>query len=177
MDSLQAERSVRWRKFVLAFAAATLPAALTPAAAAPVAFEATVETKEQIRLDFADGSKHFVAMVRREGKASGNGPLGESSVAEYGRHDIVPGIGGDPSGYLVFTSAEGHAAYVKYQVRAVYVPGADGKPVLLDGGIWEVVGGAGRFKGLRGAGTLRIRALSPTERRFALEGEMVTIAP
>ena len=148
-------------------------AAAASAAAAPVALEANVETKEQIRLDFADGSKHFVAMVRREGKATGSGPFDATSVSEYGRHDILPGVGGDPSGYLVFNAGEGNVAYLKYLVRAVYVPGADGKQVLLDGGIWEVVGGAGRFKGLRGAGTLRIRALSPTERKFALEGEMV----
>jgi hypothetical protein len=150
---------------------------LWPAAAAPVAFEALVETKEQIRLDFQDGSKHFVAMVRREGKAGGSGPLGEATVAEYGRHDIVPGIGGDPSGYLVFTAGEGNVAYLKYQVRAVYVPGADGKPILLDAGLWEVVGASGRLRGLRGAGAMRIRALSPNERRFTLEGEMVTTSP
>lgn len=156
----------------VALAAALGGAAELPAAAAPVSIEAQVETREQIRLDFADGSKHFVAMVRREGKATGSGPLEGASVAEYGRHDIVPGVGGDPSGYLVFSSGE-DIAYLKYTVRAIYVPGADGKPALLDGGIWEVVGGAGRFKGLRGAGTVRIRALSPTERRFALVGEMV----
>lgn len=172
METPRTTRSALRRGIVLALAAAA-----GPVAAAPAAFEATVETKEQIRLDFQDGSRHFVAMVRREGKASGNGPLGEASVAEYGRHDIVPGVGGDPSGYLVFTAGDGNAAYLKYQVRAVYVPGADGKPLLLDAGLWEVVGASGRFRGLRGAGALRIRALSPTERRFTLEGELVTTTP
>jgi hypothetical protein len=158
-------------------AALICTAAAVPAAAAPISLEAHVETKEQIRLDFADGSKHFVAMVRREGKAAGSGPFAATSVTEYGRHDIQPGVGGDPSGYLVFSAGDGNVAYLKYLVRAVYVPGADGKQVLLDGGIWEVVGGAGRFQGLRGAGTLRIRALSPSERKFALEGEMIQPAP
>jgi hypothetical protein len=171
MESMHA--SVR-RRLAVFMALACLA---VPALAAPVVFEANVETKEQIRLDFADGSKHFVAMVRREGKAAGNGPLDATSVLEYGRHDILPGVGGDPSGYLVFSAGEGNLASLKYLVRAVYVPGADGKPVLLDGGIWEVVGGAGRFRGLRGAGTLRIRALSPTERKFALEGEMIQPSP
>lgn len=160
------------------FAAALFPlvaAMMNSASAAPVSIEANVATKEQIRLDFADGSKHFVAMVRRDGKASGAGPLDGTSVTEYGRHDIVPGVGGDPSGYLVFSASDVDVAYVKYLVRAVYVPGADGKPVLLDGGIWEVVSSTGRLKGLRGAGTVRIRQLSPTERRFSLDGEMVQV--
>jgi hypothetical protein len=170
---MESMRASGWKRFALPVA---LECLAVPASAAPVTIEANVETREQIRLDFADGSKHFVAMVRREGKAAGNGPLDATSVLEYGRHDILPGVGGDPSGYLVFSAGEGNVAYLKYLVRAVYVPGADGKPVLLDGGIWEVVGGAGRFKSLRGAGTLRIRALSPTERRFALEGEMVQLA-
>ena len=160
------------------FAAALVPliaAMMNGALAAPVSFEANVATKEQIRLDFADGSKHFVAMVRRDGKASGAGPLDGASVTEYGRHDIVPGVGGDPSGYLVFSMSDVDVAYVKYLVRAVYVPGVDGKPILLDGGIWEVVSSTGRFKGLRGAGTLRIRQLSATERKFSLDGEMVQV--
>ncbi len=144
--------------------------------AAPVTIDALVATKEQIRLDFVDGSKHFVAMVRRDGKASGAGSLDGMAVSEYGRHDIVPGVGGDPSGYLVFSSGDNDVAYLKYMVRAIYVPGADGKPVLLDGGVWEVVGAAGKLKGLRGAGTLRIRALSPTDRRFTLDGELVQVS-
>lgn len=157
--------------------AAALIAAAGLAQAAPIALEAIVATKEQIRLDFADGSQHFVAMVRREGNATGSGPLGGTAVSEYGRHDIIPGVGGDPSGYLVFSGGGGDVAYVKYLVRAVYVPAADGKPVLLDGGIWELVGGAGKFKGLKGAGSLRIRALSPTDRKFTLDGEILKDGP
>jgi hypothetical protein len=158
-------------------ALATVLAACAPAYAAPIALEAVVATKEQVRLDFADGSKHFVAMVRREGSASGNGPLAQARVTEYGRHDIVPGTGGDANGYLVFDSGNGDLAYLKWIVRALYVPGADGKQVLLDGGMWEIVGASGRFAGLRGAGTLRIRQLSPTERKFSIDGEMVALSP
>jgi hypothetical protein len=141
--------------------------------AAPVKVDALVTPKEQIRLDFADGSKHFVLMVRREGKATGQGLLSGATVNEYGRHDITPGVGGDPSGYLVFTLSEADIAYVKWLVRAVFVPGADGKPVLLDNGVWEVVSGTGKLKGLKGAGTLHIKPASPTDRIFALEGELV----
>lgn len=150
-------------------------AAAVPARAAPLKVEAVVSPREQIRLDFADGSKHFVSMVRREGKASGQGLLAGTAVVEYGRHDILPGVGGDPSGYLVFTLAEGDIAYVKWLVRAVYVPGADGKPVLLDNGVWEVVGGTGKFKGLQGAGTLHIGPAGATDRRFSLDGELVSV--
>lgn len=152
-----------------------LGAATTVVSAAPVRIEAVVSPKELIRLDFADGSKHFVAMMRREGKATGQGVLSGATVTEYGMHDIQPGIGGDPHGYLVFTLPEGDIAYVKWLVRAVFVPGADGKPMLLDNGIWEVVGSTGKLKGLRGAGTLHIKPVSsPLDRNFILEGELIS---
>lgn len=81
-----------------------------PSIAAPVKIEAIVTPKEQIRLEFTDGSKHFVAMVRREGKATGEGALSGATVTEYGVHDITPGIGGDPRGYLVFSTPGGDIA-------------------------------------------------------------------
>lgn len=153
---------------------ACLGATVSAAVAAPMKVEAVLAPKEQIRLDFADGSRHFVLMVKREGKATGSGPLAGSAVTEYGRHDIVPGVGGDPSGYLVFTALDGGIAYVKWLVRAVFVPGPDGKPMLLDNGVWEVVSGTGKFKGLKGAGILHIKPVSPTDRNFILEGELVS---
>lgn len=111
-------------------------------------------------------------MVRREGVAQGTGILAGASVTEYGWHDIVPGVAGDPRGYLVFTLLPDDVAYVKWRVRAVFVPGSDGKPKLLDNGFWELVGGTGKFKGLKGAGTLHIKAVSPTDREFSLTGEI-----
>ncbi len=147
-----------------------------PADAAPVKVDAVMTPKEQIRLDFVDGSKHFVLMVRREGKAAGEGALNGASVTEYGVHDITPGIGGDPRGYLVFTMEDGAVAYVKWQVRAVFVPGPEGKPMLLDNGFWEVTGGTGKFSKMSGAGILHIKSVSPTDRRFTLEGDLV-LAP
>lgn len=153
--------------------AACLGATVSAAVAAPMKIEAVLTPKEQIRLDFADGSRHFVVMIKREGKASGSGPLAGTAVSEYGRHDIVRGVGGDPSGYLVFTAPDGDIAYVKWLVRAIFVPGPDGKPKLLDNGVWEVVGGTGKFKGLKGAGILHIKRASRTDRNFILEGELV----
>ncbi len=143
----------------------------------PLAVQATMVPKEQIKLDFKDGSGHFVLMVKREGTASGTGLLNAAAITEYGRHDIVPGASGDPSGYLVATKGEGNEAYIKWTVRAVFLPGKDGKPELKDNGFWEVVSGTGSFKGLKGAGTLHIKAANPTDRIFILDGELVPAKP
>ncbi|WP_230419220.1 hypothetical protein [Undibacterium griseum] len=142
------------------------------AAAESLNVQATMIPKEQIRLDFKDGSGHFVLMVRREGQASGTGLLDGAQIVEYGRHDIVPGVAGDPSGYLVVTKGEGNVAYLKWTVRAVFLPGKDGKPEIHDNGFWEVVSGTGNFKGLKGAGTLHIKSVNPTDRVFILDGEI-----
>ena len=45
------------------------------ASAAPVSVEAVMTPTQSMRMDFADGSKRFVLMVRREGKAEGEGLL------------------------------------------------------------------------------------------------------
>ena len=167
--------SARFAFWIAVTVPAVLGAATTLVNAAPLKIEAVVSPKELIRLDFADGSKHFVAMMRREGKATGQGVLSGAAVTEYGMHDIQPGIGGDPHGYLVFTLPEGDIAYVKWVVRGVFVRGADGKPMLLDNGVWEVVGSTGKLKGLQGAGTLHIKPVSsPLDRNFILEGELIS---
>lgn len=145
----------------------------SPARAEPVKFDALVAQKEAIRLDFADASKHFFLMVRREGRSEGQGILAGASVSEYGAHDIVPGIGGEPRGYLEFTKADGDKAYLKWTIQALFVPGPDGKPVLLDNGVWQVVSGTGKLEKLKGAGTFHLLPTGPTERRFVLEGDLV----
>ena len=143
------------------------------ALADPLNIQATLAPREQIRLDFKDGTGHFVTMVRREGQAAGTGLLDGAQIVEYGRHDIMPGVSGDPSGYLVATKGENNIAYIKWTVRAIFLPGKDGKPELKDNGFWEVVSGTGSFKGLKGAGTLHIKAASPTDRIFILDGDTV----
>lgn len=158
----------------LAIAIAAWGAVIGVAHAAPMQLEAVVGPRDQIRLDFADGSKRFVAMMRREGKASGQGVLSGATVTEYGIHDVAPGVGADPYGYLVFTLPGGDTAYVKWQLRGTFVQGPDGKPRLLDNGFWEVVGATGKLKGLQGAGTLHLKPVSQTERKFILEGELVS---
>jgi len=37
-----------------------------------------------------------------------------------------------------------------WQLRAVSIPSADGKPVLLDNGVWEVAGATGSLARLGG---------------------------
>ena len=143
------------------------------AVAEPVKFEALLANKETIRLDFADASKHFFLLVRREGQSEGQGPLARATVQEFGAHDVVPGVGGDPRGYLQFDTADGSKAYLKWIIQVVFVPGPDGKPKLLDNGVWQVVGGTGKLENLKGAGTFRLHSTSPTERRFVMDGELV----
>jgi hypothetical protein len=156
----------------IAFALPLLVGA-SAAHADPVKFEALVAQKEAIRLDFADASKHFFLLVRREGKAEGQGPLAGAAVEEYGAHDIVPGVGGEPRGYLEFATPGGDKAYIKWTIQAVFVPGPDGKPKLLDNGVWQVVSGTGKLEKLKGAGTFHLVPTSPTERRFVMQGELV----
>jgi hypothetical protein len=143
------------------------------AQAEPVKFEAVVAQKEAIRLDFADQSKRFFLMVRREGKTEGQGPLAGTTVQEYGVHDVVPGVGGEPRGYLEFVMPDGSKAYLRWTIQAVFVPGPDGKPTLLDNGLWQVVSGTGKLDKLKGAGTFRLRFPGPTDRRFVMEGELI----
>ncbi|MHA3117188.1 hypothetical protein ACX1N0_13945 [Acinetobacter sp. ANC 4635] len=133
---------------------------------------AVMTPKEQIKMEFKDGTGHFVLMVKREGQAIGKGLFAGTSVTEFGRHDIIPGVSGDPSGYLILSQGEANIAYIKWTVRAIFLPDKNGKPQLNDNGFWEVVSGTGIFKGLKGAGTLHIKpASSPTARTFILEGE------
>lgn len=157
----------------LTIIAAVIAAAASTAEAAPVKFNALVAQQEALRLDFADGSKHFFLLVHRQGKSEGDGPLAGATVDEYGAHDIVPGIGGEPRGYLEFVTANGDRAYIKWAIQATFVSGPDGKPKLLDNGVWQVVSSTGQLSKLKGAGTFHLVPTSATERRFVLEGELV----
>ena len=136
-----------------------------------VSVEAVMTPTQSMRMDFADGSKHFVLMVRREGAASGEGIFAGTKVVEHGWHDIYPPVAGDPHGYLELTAQNGDVAYLKWTVRAVFIKG-DEKPALHDNGVWELVSGTGQFAGLAGVGSLVIKPASPTDRRFILEGEV-----
>jgi hypothetical protein len=161
------------RRGTITAAAMALLLLTSLARAEPAKFDALVAQKEAIRLDFADSSKRFFLMVLREGKSEGNGPLAGASVREYGVHDVVPGVGGEPHGYLEFVTTDGSKAYVKWLIQAVFVPGPEGKPKLLDNGVWQVIGGTGKLEKLKGAGTFRLRFPGPSDRRFMMEGELI----
>ncbi len=162
--------------FCMLVAAAALFGTASPSVeAAPVKVEAVISPKAESKLEFADGSNRYLLAVQREGKATGNGPLAGATMLEWGMHDVTPGIGVLGNGYLVFTTSEGDVAYLKYQVRGIPVPGPDGKPQNLINGVWEVAGSTGKLKGLRGAGTIRVNTVSPKERQWILEGDLVQV--
>jgi hypothetical protein len=127
--------------------------------------------KEQIYFEFPTKEKHFVLMVRREGKMEGTGILNGVPVVEYGRHDIYPGKDGIDSGYIKADVKAGSQAFIQWEVRATFISGPEGKPILLDNGVWHFIGGTGSLEGINGAGTMHIKAVSPADREFSFEGQ------
>ena len=157
----------------LVAAAALCVTAITSVEAAPVKLEAVILPKAESKLEFADGSKRYLLATQREGKTVGNGPLAGATMLEWGMHEVTPGSGANANGYLVFTTADGDIAYLKYQFRMIQVPGPDGKPRYLVNGNWEVAGGTGKLRSLRGAGTVQVKVISPKERQWILEGDLI----
>lgn len=141
------------------------------AAAEPIAVKAVMVPKEQIRYDFPTPDKHFVLMVRREGTVVGTPAFDGAQGVEYGWHDIIPGVGGHPRGYYIVTLKNGDKAIIEWSVQATFIPGPGGQPRLLDNGVWKFIGGTGGLAGIQGAGTLNIKAVSPTDREFSFMGE------
>jgi hypothetical protein len=92
--------------------------------------------------------------------------LDGAHLVEYGMHDIRPGVDGAPRGYLVAKAANGDQAVIQWEVQATFIPGSDGKPKLLDNGVWQLIGGSGAFEAARGAGTMHIKAAAANDREF-----------
>ncbi len=158
----------------LVLAATALAAVATSTVQAePVRLEALLSIKTESKLELADGSKRYLLATQREGPAAGSGPLAGATMLEWGVHEVTPGVGADGNGYLVFTLPSGELAYLKYRFRAVPVAGPDGKPQNRITGAWELVGSTGKLKGLQGAGTVLIKAVSAKERLWVLEGDLV----
>lgn len=140
------------------------------AAADPVSVEVLVKPQQQIKFQFADGSKHFVLAVRRQGTAEGSGVFAGAAVTELGWHDVNPPISGSPQGYLQLTAQNGDVAVLRWTVKAVFIEGEKG-PALFDHGVWQLVSGTGQFADKRGVGTLIIKPRGgPT--LFILQGEV-----
>jgi len=150
----------------------TLCLGASGAAAEPMSLNVVLAPKELIRLDFQDGSRHFVLLSQREGTAEAGGAFAGAKVVEYGLHDVVPGDGAMARGYLAATTTGGDVAYIKWQLRAVFVAGAEGKTGIVDNGHWELAGGTGQFAAMRGVGTLLLEFVSKTDRRYVLQGDI-----
>jgi hypothetical protein len=159
------------KKTLVSLLLATTVITATAASAAEISIEAVMAPKESIKMNFEDGSKHFVLMVHRAGTAKGSGEFADANVNEYGFHDINPPIGADPHGYLQFKTKNGDIANIKWNVRAVFFKG-EKKPRLVDYGYWELVSGTGQFESMTGVGTLTIKPASETDRLFTLKGEL-----
>ncbi|EKF7416845.1 TPA: hypothetical protein MXR76_006387 [Pseudomonas aeruginosa] len=141
--------------------------------AEPVKLEATIASKGDVSLEFADGSQHVVRLVQREGQLKGSGPLDGASMLEWGMHDMTLAQGSaDGSGYLVITKSPTDIAYLKFVWRARMSTGDNGQPLPLLAGHWEVVGATGTLKGLSGLGTLRIHVLKGSDRHWVMDGEL-----
>jgi hypothetical protein len=156
--------------FILNLAAATVLAA-GAAFADPVSVEVLLEPKEQVKFEFGDGSKHFVLAVRREGKAEGTGVFDGATVTEMGWHDVNPPVSGEPQGYLQMAAENGDIAILRWSAKATFVKGQEGKPSLVNHGVWELVSGTGQFQDMRGVGSLLIRPQGGPN-LFILEGEV-----
>lgn len=164
----------RIARVCLTLAAIGAAALAVPAYAASIEIEVLLAPKSSTKLELADGSHRYMLASQREGKAIGSGPLSGTTTLDWGVHDVQPGVGATGRGYLVFTTAEGDIAYVKYVFHAQPMPSVDGKPLNLLNGVWEVTGGTGRFKALHGAGTAHIDVVPPNDRRWRLVGELVS---
>lgn len=161
------------KKLVLSVFAAIMVAfsASTAMASDAVSVKAVMAPTKSIKMNFNDGSKHFVLLVQREGKSLGQGALAGAEVTEFGWHDINPPHDAAPHGYLQFKTANGDIANIKWAVRAVFFKG-EKKPRLADYGSWELASGTGQFANSAGVGTLTIKPASKTERLFTLTGEI-----
>jgi len=161
------------RNKVLGLMIAALVGSAAPAtmAADAVSIEAMMAPKESLQMSFDDGTTHLVLLMRREGKAEGDGALAGADVTEFGWHDVDPPAGANAHGYLQFKATNGDIANIKWTVRAVFFKGEE-KPTLANYGYWELVSGTGQFANSTGVGTLTIKSVSKTDRLFTLSGEM-----
>ena len=141
--------------------------------AEPLTVKAVMSPKEQIYVDLPTPEKHFVLLVKRQGRATGTGVLDGAELTEYGMHDIRPGRDGTPRGYVVAKLPNGDQAVIQWEVQATFVPGPGGKPKLLDNGVWRFIGGTGGLSRITGAGIMHIKPVSPKDREFQFDGEVV----
>jgi hypothetical protein len=131
------------------------------------------QPNEYTKLEFADGSNRYVALVRRSGRVVSRGMLRDATVQEWGFHEVTlgPEPNGRGTGYLVIVRGPSNIIYLKTQLRQLSLSRKGDEQHSVFTGLWEVSGATGEFKGLQGAGTLRINRLSESERQWILDGE------
>ncbi len=138
--------------------------------AEPVSVEVVLETQESFKFEFADGTKHFVLAVKREGIAEGTGPFAGATITEIGWHDVDPPNGGAPVGYLQVETPNGDVAVLSFRATAIFTK-PEGKLMLHNHGVWELVSGTGQFERMRGVGSLNILPLGGPN-KFTIKGEV-----
>jgi hypothetical protein len=141
--------------------------------AKPFSLKAVLSPKQEIRGDLPTTPPHFVLFVRREGRASGTGLLDGAEVTEYGMPDIRPGLDGAPRGYLVAKLPTGDQAVVQWEVAGHVHPGARREAQAARQRRVALHRRNRGLKGIRGAGTMHIQAVSLSDREFQLEGRVV----
>ena len=132
------------------------------------------QPNEYTKLEFADGSNRYVALVRRTGRVVDSGMLRGAMVQEWGFHEVTqgPDANGRGTGYLVISRGPGNILYLKTQLRQITVSTKAGESHSVFNGLWEISGATGTFSGLQGTGTLQINRLSESERQWLLDGEI-----
>ena len=160
--------------------AGTLVTSATPAAAQgsgqPIQFQIRYQLAEELRFDvpLSDSPDHWLRAARFVGEVSGDSRLAGAQAVEMGLHDAFPGreITGAPI-YHVLTLTDGSQLTLRGDRRLVTVSTDGGAPVNVYTGTWQVLGGTGSAAGWRGAGTIRIRPISPQEVVQEFEGTLV----
>jgi hypothetical protein len=118
------------------------------------AFSGVVDIQQAITVGDVDGHALMVARVR--GGQQSPDPLWNDSTIIYSAVlDLTAGAG-EQRGYFVNTHADGDRDFGTFG-GTVTPAGSE----LLCTGTWEFSGGSGRYVGLTGKGTYRMRLTSP----------------
>ncbi|MBI2468100.1 MAG: hypothetical protein HYV62_09835 [Candidatus Rokubacteria bacterium] len=124
--------------------------AIPEAAGEPLNVKGVFAPKEQIYYEFPTAQKHFVLFVKRESVLEGSGILDGAAAVEYGMHDIYPGAGGRPRGYVVTTLKDGAQTVIEWEVQATFIPGPTASRSFSTTGSGGSSGALGAWSGSRG---------------------------
>lgn len=141
-----------------------LTAFLVPAiqAAEEVASRAVYHTQKAETMEAGDVPGHVVGVSDQPGliivtKGPNAGEVGSRKATVY--FDAVKGKGTGTT-YAVYTFRDGSTK--SYKATGTFAPGEGGKGLTFEG-TYEVIGGTGRFEGLKGKGTFKGERIGPRE--------------